>query len=92
MSHMLDSVIESSFECPDSVVAKLRRLKIQESLFMKNINKLSSKENENEVDQPILYSLHFKQFSIKIKDTFNEINMKFDDIKTEAEENINLGK
>ncbi|XP_073953812.1 uncharacterized protein isoform X2 [Choristoneura fumiferana] len=88
MSHKLDSLVDSSFENNDSVIGKWRRLKIQESLFLKNINKLISKEHESEFNLPILYCLDFKQFSKKIKDSYNEINMKFEDIKAESEEKL----
>lgn len=68
-----------------SLSAKLRRLKIEESLLLQSINKSvpDCSQTESEVDTTnYLKFSEFKAFSAKIKNSYKEIKVKFQDIKS----------
>ncbi|XP_063540756.1 coiled-coil domain-containing protein 112-like [Cydia strobilella] len=83
------SLIDDSHNTENSVTAKLRRLKIEETLLMNNINKIHSKEIEGSNSElPILYSVELKNYTGKLKNNLTEIKNIFGELKAMAEEKL----
>lgn len=84
----LTSIKSSSYTNTDnshtvSISAKLRRLKIEESLLLQSINKCVREFPSTDSDNDSTTSFSdFSGFSAKIKESLRQITLTFQDIKT----------